>query len=71
MDKGRPEGESRYGPLFNVMREMHWSWADVLETPFDLVEEIVERLSAEAHWEKERRRQEEAKSKAKAGKRRG
>jgi hypothetical protein len=70
MDKGKPEGETRYGDLFSVMREMHWSWADVQNTPFDLVEEVSERLGAEYHWEKERRKVDAAKAKA-GNKRRG
>lgn len=70
MDKGRPEGTTRYADLFTVMREMGWSWTDVLATPFDLVEEAIERLSAEYKWEKERRKMEAAKNKPK-GKGRG
>ncbi|MCI0698242.1 hypothetical protein L0337_40325 [candidate division KSB1 bacterium] len=71
MDKGRPEGTTRYADIFSVMREMHWSWADVCVTPFDLVEEAAERLSAEHHWEKERRKVEQARAEQKKGKRRG
>lgn len=37
---------SRYGMLIEVMREMHWSWADLMSAPADLVDEIVERSKA-------------------------
>jgi len=36
------------------MREMHWSWQDVMSAPADLVEEITERIAAQAHWAHEK-----------------
>ena len=45
---------SRYGALIGVMREMHWSWQDVMSAPADLVEEITERIEAQAHWTREK-----------------
>ena len=45
---------SRYGALIGVMREMHWSWGDVMSAPADLVEEITERIEAQAHWSAEK-----------------
>lgn len=45
---------SRYGALIGVMREMHWSWLDVMSAPADLVEEITERMQAQAHWAHEK-----------------
>lgn len=37
------------------MREMGWSWRELMETPFDLVQEIVIRLGAETHWREQKR----------------
>jgi hypothetical protein len=31
----------------SIMREMGWSWQQLQATPFDLVQELVIRLSAE------------------------
>ncbi len=39
---------SRYGALIGVMREMHWSWSDLMNTPADLVDEVIERIRAQA-----------------------
>ena len=41
---------SRYGALIGVMREMHWSWQDVMSAPADLVEVMTERIAALAYW---------------------
>ncbi len=41
---------SRYGALIGVMRDMHWSWGDLMAAPADLVEEVIERTRAQAHW---------------------
>lgn len=32
------------------MREMGWSWADLLEAPAVVVEEIAFRISEQIHW---------------------
>jgi len=45
---------SRYGDLIGVMREMHWSWGDLVGAPSDLVEEVIERIRAQAHWSAEK-----------------
>lgn len=45
---------SRYGALIGVLREMHWSWADLMSAPADLVEEITERIRAQAYWSAEK-----------------
>lgn len=45
---------SRYGMLIGVMREMHWSWQDVMSAPTDLVEEIIARIEAQARWTAEK-----------------
>ena len=33
-----------------IMRAMHWSWADLMATPADVVEAVLERLTAEDYW---------------------
>ncbi len=43
---GRVTVPSRYGVLIEVMRDMHWSWDDLMSAPSDLVDEIVERSRA-------------------------
>ncbi len=45
---------SRYGALIAVMRDMHWSWSDLMGAPADLVEEVIERIRAQAHWSAEK-----------------
>lgn len=44
----------RYGMAISIMREMGWSWQQLQAAPFDLVQELVIRLSAEgeAHDQK-------------------
>lgn len=37
----------RYGTAIYIMREMGWSWEQLRTAPFDLVQELVIRLSAE------------------------
>jgi hypothetical protein len=50
----------RYGAAIAIMREMGWSWADLRAAPFDLVQELTIRLSAENHWQEQRRERDEA-----------
>ena len=47
----------RYGVEIAVMKHMQWSWFDLQNAPDDLVEEIVVRMSAEAHWSAEKQKQ--------------
>lgn len=49
---GNPDEPGRFGREFMLMREMGWSWDDLLNTPFPVLEEIAERLSAINHWER-------------------
>ncbi len=51
---GAVSAPSRYGALIGVMREMHWSWGDLMSAPADLVEEICERVDAHAKWSVEK-----------------
>lgn len=53
----------RYGAAIAVMREMGWSWRDLCAAPYDLVQELMIRLSAEHEWQEARRKRDEAKRK--------
>ena len=46
----------RYGSLIGVMKEMHWSWADLISAPADLVEEVAYRMTQESRWQAEKRK---------------
>lgn len=54
----------RYGAEIRVMRTMGWSWAELQETPADVVDELRTRLEAEAHWTAQRQRLDEMKAKS-------
>lgn len=54
----------RYGAEIRVMRAMGWSWAELQNTPADVVDELRTRLEAEAHWTEQRRRLDEMKAKS-------
>jgi hypothetical protein len=41
------------------MREMGWSWADLQSAPFDLVDELIERINAERSYTAKRRKLDE------------
>ena len=45
----------RYGMAISIMREMGWSWQQLQSTPFDLVQELVIRLSAEGEAHEQKR----------------
>ena len=47
----------RYQTEIAIMREMSWSWRDLMESPFDLVQELIVRIGAERHWQEEKRKQ--------------
>lgn len=57
----------RYGMAFAVMREMGWSWRDLCDAPFDLVQEILVRLSAEREWTGKKADMSESKTRSKRG----
>jgi hypothetical protein len=46
---------TRYGILLSIMREYGWSWADLMNAPADLVQEIGIRLQADNHWRNTKR----------------
>lgn len=46
----------RYGMAIALMREMGWSWQDLSNAPFDLVQELAVRIQSESHWQQEKRR---------------
>jgi len=54
----------RYGAEIGMMRMMGWSWAELQDTPADVVDELRTRLAAEAHWTAQRRRLDEMKAKS-------
>jgi hypothetical protein len=58
------EMPGRYPAAIAVMREMTWSWSDLLEAPADLVEEILYRMDRTVHWTQERAKLDEARMKA-------
>lgn len=51
----------RYAIELAVMEEMGWGWRELGEAPADLVEEILVRRERRSHWERERRKLDEAK----------
>lgn len=56
------KAQTRYGVEIAVMQEMDWSYNDLMATPMELVEEVIERMSARQRWERERRKRDEARS---------
>lgn len=46
-----------------VMREMHWSWSDLLEAPYDMPEIILAELGARNKWARKKREWDEQMSK--------
>lgn len=46
----------RFGLEIRLMREMHWSWADLQDAPWDLVDELAVRLEAERKWTEKKRK---------------
>lgn len=48
-----------------VMREMGWSWNELMATPDDVLAILLEHISAERRWMRERQRREEAKARSK------
>lgn len=62
---GTPSETTRYGPAIAVMREMGWSWAELLEAPADLVVEVLLRRGAEAEAQRKRGKLEEQRRRGK------
>lgn len=62
MHDARYEVQTRYGVEIAVMQEMNWSYEDLMATPMELVEEVIERMNARQRWERERRKRDEARS---------
>lgn len=46
----------RYAVVRAVIEETGWSWRDVMETPDDLIEEILHVRNRRMHWQSERDR---------------
>lgn len=65
MHDARYEAPTRYGDEIAIMQEMNWSYTDLMATPMELVEEVMERMAARRRWERERRKRDEAHSKKK------
>ena len=65
MHDARYEVQTRYGVEIAIMQEMNWSYADLMATPMELVEEAMERMTARQRWERERRKRDEARSRNK------
>lgn len=62
MHDARYEVQTRYGVEIAVMQEMNWSYEDLLVTPMELIEEVIERMNARQRWERERRKRDEART---------
>lgn len=45
----------RYATEIAVMQEMNWSWAELQEAPYDLVEEVLVRRGFRVEYEAKRR----------------
>lgn len=52
-----------YDVEISVMREMHWSWSDLREAPFDLIDVIVTEMSASNRWQRKKQEYDAAMSK--------
>lgn len=61
----------RYVSEIAVMREMGWSWPELMAAPADLVEQLLEERAARSHWEGEKAKIDASKAKARPRGRRG
>jgi hypothetical protein len=50
----------RYKVAIQIMREMQWSWNDLVTAPYDLIDELVWRISAEREWTAEKQKSKDA-----------
>lgn len=48
------EQPGRYWQQIAIMKEMHWSWSDLENSPADLVEEVLMHIISERRWESKR-----------------
>lgn len=55
----------RYAVEITVCEQMGWTYADLMNTPADMVDEIVIRLNAQSKAEQRRHKLQEQKSKSK------
>lgn len=55
----------RYAVEITVCEQMGWTYADLMNTPADMVDEIVIRLNAQGKAEQRRHKMQEQKSKSK------
>lgn len=52
----------RFSLHIDMMREMGWSWQDLMDAPAPLVDELAWRLQAKNHWTAVRARQDRVKA---------
>ena len=50
---------TRYGQIIPVLEHTGWTWADLLNTPSDLVLEIMYRIAARDEFEHKRKKLDE------------
>lgn len=43
-----------------IMKDMGWSWGELMGAPYPVVLEIAQRMDAEARWQREKRALDEA-----------
>lgn len=48
-----------------IMREMHWSWSQLQEAPFDMLNVILAEISARNKWQRKKQEWDEEMAKAK------
>lgn len=48
------EESTPYHLEIEVMKEMGWSFRDLYDTPSDMVETVIERISAHNYWTKKK-----------------
>lgn len=60
------EDDTPFAVEIEVMRHMRWSWADLMQTPADVVDAIIERITAEGYWRVQAAKRQAAQRKAAA-----
>lgn len=48
------EQPGRYWQQIAIMKEMRWSWSELVNSPADLVEEVLMHIISERRWESKR-----------------
>ena len=56
MHNATPPDDTPYAIEIELMRELSWTWTDIQQTPADVLDLLVERISAERHWRYERQK---------------